>query len=235
MLTVALTGAAAPSAPSGISARGTIAATVTMSGTSLPISGQIALYRRAADYRLDLLSLGLAGVDPAIGALAAPFLAPGGITVLFASGTNTYTAYSNATRRYVRKQLSAPAAADPLSGIGAVIRNLGSYQAFAMTTTLLGHATVNGHPANRLGMNLQDQRTGGSAETIQVQLALADDLDGFPVQLVLNRTGGQGPTGSATIDITSVDRTVPDATLFAVPAGFTQTDDATAIFRPPGM
>ncbi len=231
--------------PTGVSARGTLTAAVTFSGTNLPVGGTIALYRRGASYRLDLLSIGIPGADATLSALATPFLMPGGITLLFDARSNTYTVLSMATKRYFSgsRSLQGPrtggaavptAVGDPFAGFGTIIHTLGAYQSFSLTTTLLERATVNAHPATRVDINLQEQRIGGTPETVHVQLALADDLDGFPVQIVASRvTSGSGEvTGSATLDLTSVDRVPPPPSTFVVPAGFTRVDSLASVLRP---
>ena len=172
-------------------------------------------------------------------------MAPGGITLLFDASSNTYTVLSPGTKRYFSGSRTpqparggAPSAAapvgDPFAGFGTIVRTLGAYQTFSLTTTLLGHATVNAHPATQVDVNLQEQRIGGRPETIHVQLALADDLAGFPVQIAGSRSAA-GPgevAGSARIDLTSVDRTTPPPSTFVVPPGFTRVNDLPSVLRP---
>jgi hypothetical protein len=68
------------------------------------------------------------------------------------------------------------------------------------------------------------QRPGKALEDYHAQLALADDLDGFPVRILFSSTPPtpQDFGGSLRLDLTAIAREAPDEALFAVPAGYTR-------------
>jgi hypothetical protein len=232
--------AAAPSAgraealATGFHSTGTLVVQAMVSGSPLNVGGNIALYRRGSMYRLDLLSLAFPGTSSTTSAVAGALLAPGGATLIYNGATGAMTAYSNANRDYYQdapKSASsgpapaptaapAPGPADPLAALAGIVRQLHDVQRASIQLT--GHSTTNGHATDDLDVIVRRQRPGKPLEDYHAQLALADDLDGFPVRILFSSTP---PTphdfgGSLRLDLTTIARETPDDTVFAVPSGY---------------
>lgn len=239
----------AASIPSGFHATGTLVVAATISGSPLNVGGNIALDRRGGLYRLDVLSLGFPGADATVGAAASALLVPGGATLLYDGATGALSAYSNANHVYYTnappatggRPVPAPVssappgpvvgAADPLAALAGVVRQLHDVQRAAIVFT--GHGTTNGHPTDDLDVTVRRQRSGKSLEDYHAQLALADDLDGFPVRILLSSTP-QRPQdfgGSLRLDLTAISRDDPADSIFSVPAGYTRVDSLGAVLQ----
>jgi hypothetical protein len=218
----------------GFHSTGTLVVQATVSGSPLNVGGTIALYRRGSMYRLDLLSLAFPGTGAATSAAAGALLAPGGATLIYNGATGAVTAYSNGNRDYYEDApkpatpgpaappASAPTvgAADPLAALAGVVRQLHDVQRASIMLT--GHSTTNGHATDDLDVLVRRQRPGKALEDYHAQLALADDLDGFPVRILLSSTPPtpQDFGGSLRLDLTAIARETPDDAIFTVPAGY---------------
>jgi len=226
----------------GLRASGTIVVQVSLQGQPLNIGGNVAVYHKGTAYRLDLLSLGFPGASGDLGALASTLLGPGGVTVVYDGATAGVTAWSSANRTYYVSSppaavitpapgavAVAPAGGDPLgalAGVAAAMRDVQS-----ATIQLIGHGVVNGHPSTRLDVQMKRQLPGKAPESYHAQLALADDLGGFPVQLTLQSTPAT-PTafgGTMKLDLTSVQADDPDDAMFRVPPGYTRVNSLSSV------
>jgi hypothetical protein len=99
------------------------------------------------------------------------------------------------------------------------------------TIQLVGHSTVNGHPATELDVQMKRQLPGKPPESYHAQLALADDLGGFPLQITLQSTPAT-PTafgGTMKLDLTNVQPDDPDDALFRVPPGYTRVTSPSGV------
>ena len=78
---------------------------------------------------------------------------------------------------------------------------------------------------------MKRQLPGKPAENYHAQLALADDLAGFPVQLTLQSVPATPSAlgGTMKLDLTSVQPDNPDDAMFRVPAGYTRVDSPSGI------
>jgi len=229
----------------GLRASGTLVVRANVQGAPVNVGGNVALYHKGSLYRLDVLSLGFPGTSGDLSALAATLIGPGGVSALYDGATGTLTAWSNGNRTYytetpARPPAPAPAAAgasapaasgDPLAafaGIASVLRDVQS-----ATIQLVGHSAVNGHPATNLDLQMKRQRPGKPLENYHAQLALADDLSEFPVQITIQivppTTNAFG--GVAKLDLTSIQADNPDDSLFAVPQGYTRVDSLAGVLR----
>ncbi len=230
----------------GLRASGTLVVQANIQGSPVNVGGNVALYHKGALYRLDVLSLGFPGTSGDLSALAATLIGPGGISALYDGSTGALTAWSNANRTYYTEtparpaQAPAPTAAaanasaaagDPLSALGGLAGVLHDVQ--SATIQLVGHSPVNGHPATNLDLQLKRQRPGKALENYHAQVALADDLSEFPVQITVQSiapaSGGFG--GTAKLDLTSVQADNPDDSLFAVPQGYTRVTSIAGVLR----
>lgn len=244
--------AASASTPDGFRSTGTLVVQATFSGAPVNVGGPIALYRRGSMYRLDLLSLAFPGTDPATSAITGALLAPGGVTLIYDGGSGALTAYANGSRVYYeaapavkgapRRTLSdatpaadaappAAGAADPLAALAAIVRQLHDVQRASILLT--GHSTTNGHPTDDLDVQVRRQRAGKALEDYHAQLELADDLDGFPVRILLSSTPPtpQDFGGSLRLDLTAVAPETPDLATFAIPAGYARVTSLGAVLQ----
>jgi hypothetical protein len=229
----------------GLRASGTLVVRANVQGAPVNVGGNVALYHKGSLYRLDVLSLGFPGTSGDLSALAATLIGPGGVSALYDGATGNLTAWSNANRTYYtetppRPPAPAPAAAgasapaapgDPLSafaGIASVLRDVQS-----ATIQLVGHSAVNGHPATNLDLQMKRERPGKPLENYHAQVALADDLSEFPVQITIQivppTTNAFG--GVAKLDLTSIQADSPDDSLFTVPQGYTRVDSLAGVLR----
>ncbi len=238
-LGLALLGAG-PSIP-GLRASGTVVVQANVQGQPLNIGGNVALYHKGTAYRLDLLSLGFPGASGDLGALASTLLGPGGVTVVYDGATGSVTAWSSANRTYYAAAparsapLPSPAMAagasggDPLSALAGVAVALRDVQ--NATIQLTGHSVVNGHPTTELDVQMKRQLPGKAPESYHAQLALADDLSGFPVQLTLQSSPSASTAfgGTMKLDLTSVQPDDPDDATFRIPPGFTRVPSLSGV------
>ncbi|HWT07121.1 MAG TPA: hypothetical protein VN224_15255 [Xanthomonadales bacterium] len=230
----------------GLRASGTLVVRANVQGAPVNVGGNVALYHKGSLYRLDVLSLGFPGTSGDLSALAATLIGPGGVSALYDGATGALTAWSNGNRTYYTETparppapasaaaaaANAPAASgDPLgalAGVASVLRDVQS-----ATIQLVGHSAVNGHPATNLDLQMKRQRPGKPLENYHAQLALADDLNEFPVQITIQivpaTTNAFG--GVAKLDLTSIQADNPDDSLFAVPQGYTRVDSLAGVLR----
>jgi hypothetical protein len=230
----------------GLRASGTLVVRANVQGSPLNVGGNVAMYHKGSLYRLDVLSLGFPGTSGDLSVLAATLIAPGGVSALYDGATGAMTAWSNGNRTYYTETpakpqtpptaaaagASSPAASgDPLgalAGIASVLRDVQS-----ATIQLVGHSAVNGHPATNLDLQMKRQRPGKPLENYHAQVALADDLAEFPVQITIQSvpatTNAFG--GTAKLDLTSIQADTPDDSLFVVPQGYTRVDSIAGVLR----
>jgi hypothetical protein len=241
-------GGAAPAIP-GLSSSGTLVVQASVQGQPVNVGGKVALYHKGTLYRLDVLSLGFPGLGGDLSTLAATLIGPGGVSMIYDGGSGSITAWSNANKTYYSETPArsapgpgAPAPAnaapsgpgDPLAVLATLAGALRDVQ--SATIQMTGHSTVNGHPSTGLDVQMKRQRPGKSLENYHAQLALADDLNDFPVQIALQSVPATKNDfgGTMKLDLTSVERTVPDDSLFAVPQGYTRVSSLSDVLRPPG-
>ena len=236
----------APAIP-GFRSSGTLVVALNLQGQPLNVGGRVAMYHKGSLYRLDVLSLGLPGLSGDLSAMAATLLGPGGVSILYDGTNGALTAWSDTNRTYYSEApraapagvagapQNAPAAgaADPLAalaGIGGMLHNVQS-----ASIQMTGHSTVNGHPATSLDIQMRRQLPGKPLENYHAQLALADDLNEFPVQIALQSVPADKNAfgGTMKLDLTDVQRDSPADTLFTVPQGYTRVTSISGVLRRP--
>ncbi len=223
---------------------GTLVVQANVQGSPVNVGGNIALYHKGALYRLDLLTLGFPGTDPNLSALASSLIGPGGVSLLYNGDTGQTVAWSTANRTYYEiaaaraagapATKSAPATtsaapSDPLSVLASVAQTLQNVQTASIMLT--GHHVVNGHPSTQIDVLLKRQLPGKPLEDYHAQLALADDLCDFPVQLAVSSTPSSSSAfgGSMKLDLTSVQPGAPDDSMFIIPAGYTRASSLSGV------
>lgn len=238
--------AAAPSIP-GLRSSGTIVIAATIQGQPINVGGKVALFHKGTMYRLDLLSLGFPGMSGDMSALAATLIGPGGVSVLYDGANGSLTAWSNANRTYYteRPARATPAPAppanaapanpvDPLGALANLATSLRDVQ--SATIQLVGHSPVNGHPATNLDVQMKRQLPGKPLENYHAQLALAEDLNDFPVQIALQSVAATKSAigGTMKLDLTTVQADTPDDSMFVVPQGYTRVASLAGVLQSQG-
>ncbi|HEX3466193.1 MAG TPA: hypothetical protein VHS78_19240 [Candidatus Elarobacter sp.] len=232
----------------GLRSSGTLVVQANVQGSPVNVGGRVALYHKGSMYRLDVLSLGFPGTSGDLSSLAATLIGPGGVSMLYDGASGTLSAWSNANKTFYSETPQrgpAPpgpavsngggaASGDPLAalaGIAGALRNVQS-----ATIQLVGHTTVNGHPATSLDVQMRRQLPGKPLENYHAQLALADDLGDFPVQITLQSVPAtpQAFGGTAKLDLTDVQRDDPADNLFTVPQGYTRVSSLAGVLHMPG-
>ncbi len=231
----------------GLRASGTLVVTANVQGSPVNVGGNVALYHKGSLYRLDVLSLGFPGTSGDLSALAATLIGPGGISALYDGSTGAMTAWSNANRTYYTQTAPRPAppsgpvataaanvpaaSGDPLAALASVASALHDVQ--SATIQLVGHSPVNGHPATNLDLQLRRQLPGKPLENYHAQLALADDLSDFPVQITVQAVPATPSAfgGTAKLDLTSIQADNPADSLFVVPQGYARVDSLAGVLR----
>ena len=97
---------------------------------------------------------------------------------------------------------------------------------------LSGTGTVDGHPTTELDVDLRRRVPVANPDRFHAHLALADDLDGFPVRIDADDHGWSGFTGSFRLDLSAVQPASPTDDVFAVPAGYTRVTNLGDVLRP---
>jgi hypothetical protein len=233
---------ATPAVP-GLRSSGTIVVSANVEGEPINVGGNVALYHKGTLYRLDVLSLGFPGTSGGLSALASTLIGPGGVSLLYDGATGAATAWSNQNKTYYqmtppRAPAAGPASAapsapaspsDPLAGLanlGASLQNVQS-----ATIQLTGHKPVNGHPTTDVDVQMKRQMPGKPLEDYHAQVALADDLGEFPVQIAFASVPATKSAfgGSLKLDLTTVVRESPDDAVFVVPAGYTRVSSLSGV------
>ncbi len=227
--------------PNGLVGKGTLVGRTALGGSdTLTLGGSIAFEARGPLIRLDILSLGIPGADPTLAALAQSFIAPGGYTVVYDRQTSGYVVWSKAKQSYYQNSVGnvgekAPqpvASSSARVGVGesdllgafGFAKSLKDLKTFTIQLGLSGHGPVNGHPATGLDFLFARQTNEGDPLNVHGRIQFADDLDGFPVQVNATvKTKGFGL--DAQLDLTQIEKRVPDAADFDVPQGFTRVQD----------
>ena len=227
----------------GFTARGTLVAQTVFSGTRINLGGNIALASRGQALRADITNLGIPGSDPTLNALLQQFLPAGGVSVLIDQSQNSTIVWSDAKRKFYQFPSSAPAAggaaatgitAAGAGAAGSIVQALESgrffqnYSTFSESVNMTGHGNVNGHQSTLVHFAYNAQRKGKAAESIDGDLALADDQQELPVRISAATKGSM--TGSFRMDFTSVSAVAPDPGMFSVPSGYAKANDPSEIF-----
>ncbi len=120
---------------------------------------------------------------------------------------------------------------DPLAALANVAAALRDVQ--SATIQLAGHAMVNGHPTTNLDVQMRRQLPGQPLENYHAQVALADDLGDFPLQIAFQSIpAARGDFGGTMkLDLTTVQRDLPDDDVFAPPQGYTRVSSLSGVLK----
>jgi hypothetical protein len=232
----------------GLRSSGTIVVVANVQGEPINVGGKVALYHKGSLYRLDLLSLGFPGVSGDLSQIAASLIGPGGVSLVYDGATGAVSAWSTTNHTFYSAAPSRPApgaapapagpaaegSGDPLAALANVAAALKDVQ--SANIQLTGHSTVNGHPTTDLDVQMKRQLPGKPLENYHVQLALADDLGDFPVQIAFQSIPATKSAfgGTMKLDLTTVQRDTPDDGIFAIPQGYTRVSTLGAVLKPTG-
>lgn len=235
---------AAAATPSGVvgDAELVVQSALFSPDNSLTIGGHITFEQRDRRLRINVISIGIPGMNPTAGAVAnagasaMQFFPPGGFTVVLDQKTMTYTLWAAANQKYFTGKISKPGASaspsptpTPMPTASATPAAFDPFSAFkplknvkTFSLALKGHGTTNGHPTTEY--DFQVERDDGQGNTFEShgQFQLADDLDEFPVQIQLSAKGKTFPQSSARLDLTRLERRLPSNEDFTVPRGYTK-------------
>jgi len=237
------TPAAAPT-PSGVvgDAELVVQSSLFSPDNTLTVGGHITFEQRDTRLRINVISIGIPGMNPTAGAVAnagasaMQFFPPGGFTVVLDQKSMTYTLWAAAKQKYFTGKFNRPGASaspaptpTPMPTASATPAAFDPFSAFkplknvkTFSLGLKGHGTTNGHPSTEY--DFQFERDDGQGNTFEShgQLQLADDLDEFPVQIQVSAKGKTLPQSSARLDLTRLERRLPPNGDFSVPRGYTQ-------------
>lgn len=203
-------------------------------GKTVGVQADVAVWARSGLVRLDLQKLSLSSQNPSQSALLTQLLPSGGVTALFNQKTQMVTVWSTQSRSYYTTKLAFPhpkqtpkpkkpkATPSPKPAVSFMnaLKSMTEFDVYSETFELTGHQVVNNHAASVFHFLSKTQKHGGKLQTFDGTLALADDLSGIPVQLVMQATGNVN--GNAHLDLLSFVTATPDITLFRIPAGYTK-------------
>jgi hypothetical protein len=227
---------------------GTIVVQANVEGQPVNIGGKVALYHKGSLYRLDLLSVAFPGLSGDLSAAAASMIGPGGVSLVYDGASGAVSAWSTSNRTFYSATPArgaapavpaGPGAADPSSGDPlAALANVAAalHDVQSANIQLTGHSTVNGHPTTDLDVQMKRQQPGRAPENYHAQLALADDLGNFPVQIAFQSVPATKSAfgGTMKLDLTTVQRDTPDDGIFVIPQGYTRVSTLGAVLKPPG-
>ncbi|HEY9180909.1 MAG TPA: hypothetical protein VIO32_09325 [Candidatus Baltobacteraceae bacterium] len=218
------------------SGTGRLTSQVEFTGKSMGLQADVAMWARPGLVRLDLQKMALSSQDPSQNALLTQLLPTGGVTALFNLKTQMMTVWSSQSHSYYTSTLNllrpkskpsgkpkpkaTPAPNSPMNAFLKGLDSMTQYDVYSETIELTGHQPVNGHMASVFHFISKTQKHGGKLETINGNLALADDLSGIPLQLALDATGSM--TGTMKMDLLTFAPSTPALSLFSVPAGYTK-------------
>jgi len=206
-----------------------------LAGAPLSFAANVAFEERGSRVRLDILSADLQGKTSGISGMMATQLFPaGGFTVVFDRSNSTYTVWSAARHAYfIGGGPSATPAPTPtpapvpsatprgdLFGLFGPLRSLKDDQSLSLSVALTGHATLFGHPVSNV--HYAFLRTTFAGDTIDVHgdLAVAEDLNGVPLQFTAFAAAKNIPQSSLRVELPQLAKRLPPEADFAPPAGY---------------
>ena len=234
------------SALQGFSGRGNVVIQAVFGGIKINLGADIGLMMRGQETRVDVSRFSVPGSDPTMGALIQQFLPQGAFTAVIDRATHTVTLWSNDRRMYYVHELNSASTGTTSSnsaagsavgavfdvqagGLLSILKSIKDYSLYDMSAHLSGKGNLNGHPVTTLQYSIREQKRGGALSSLSGDMALADDVGGLPVRIT-SAMRGKNFNGSFRLDFSSLSAAAPDASAFAVPAGFTQTNDPSQIF-----
>lgn len=231
-----------PTPFSGFSAHGTIAAHAQIGGSPIAFGTEIAVASSERRVRIDLLRVSFSGDSPSMNAMIARSLPTSPVALVYDQAARTATVWSEATRTYYRTIVHMPSGKHPSSPKETVTdspidqflratKSLTEFDTLNQAVTLVGHQPVNGHLSTVLHVTLESQKHGGKLQHIGADLALADDLSGFPIRLWM--TGKGEFEGDLKIDLATASFARPDPSVFKVPSGYKRVDSFMLLFGVP--
>jgi len=241
--------AASPSPPTGYLCKGEIAISSAFGGSPISFGGKIALEQRGSRLRLDIVSIDILGAAktgslPVTALLATQLFPKGGITVVFDRTNSTYTVWSNAKHAYATAHLGAKTAPSPAPSASAspapgefdlfkafsALRPLKTDRTFSVSIALTGHKTLFAHPVTTLHFDVEQTSFSGKSTEVHADVALADDVDELPIQLIVHGVAKGLPPSTLRIDVPELVRQAPPEADFEPPQGYARVNSAGDLF-----
>jgi hypothetical protein len=206
-----------------------------LAGAPLTLAANVAFEERGSRVRLDILSVGLQGNTSGITGMMATQLFPaGGFTVVFNRSDSTFTVWSAARHAYfigggpnptpTPTPTPAPSpSATPrgdLFGLFGPLRSLKDDQTLSLTVALSGHSTLFGHPVSNVHYAFVRTTISGDTMDVHGDLAVAEDLNGVPLQLTASAVAKGIPQSSLRIELPQLEKRLPPETDFLPPPGY---------------
>lgn len=229
--------------PSGFTAHAHANVNFVSSGNTINAVGRFAVAQRAGLTRLDILSL-TSETFP---------LPPITGSAVIDRTARTVTVWNDTNRLYYVQSIvpnlggaspsprpSATARPSPRSSPrpqrsapprGSPFRDL---QVLSVTLKMTGHTTTVGLPTTGLAFDLQVQGKNDRAPThVTANTQLADEYAIFPISFDASVEPGSGSSSAkVSYAVDDLTRTLPPATMFTVPAGYTKASSLLGVFFP---
>ena len=228
-------------APSGFTAHAHANVNFVSSGNTISAVGRFAVAQRASLTRFDILSLTSETVP----------LPPITGTAVIDHTARTLTVWNDTNRLYYvqsivpsipgaapspRPSASPGPSASPRPRRSAPPRGspFRDMQVLSLTLKMTGHTTTIGLPTTGLAFDLQVQGKNDRAPThVTANAQLADEFAIFPVSFDASVEPGSGSfNAKIAYAVDDLTRTLPPATAFTVPAGYTKASSVLGVFFP---
>ena len=243
---------ASPSPPAGYLCKGEITISSAFGGTPVSFGGKIALEERGSRLRLDIISIDILGAtkpgsSPSVTAMLATQLFPkGGITIVYDRTRSAYIVWSNAKRAYASAYLGPKTVPSPVPAASApaapptnefdlfkafsALRPLKTDRTFSMSVALTGHKQLFAHPVSTVHFDIEQTTFSGKSTVVHMDVALADDVDELPIQLIVHGITKGMPASTLRIDVPELVRQAPPEGDFEPPQGYTRLNSVGDLF-----
>ncbi len=242
---------ASPSPPVGYLCKGEITVSSAFAGTPVSFGGKIALEVRGSRLRLDIVSIDILGAakigGPSVTAMLATQLFPkGGFTIVVDRTRSAYIVWSNAKHAYASAYLGPNGIPSPVTASSAppgraanefdffkafsALRPLKTDRTFSMSVALTGHKMLFAHPVSTLHFDIEQTTVSGKSTVVHMDVALADDIDEVPIQLIVRGVTKGLPASTVRIDIPELVRQAPPDGDFDPPAGYARLNSVGDLF-----
>jgi hypothetical protein len=204
-----------------------------LAGAPLTLAANVAFEERGTRVRLDILSVGLQGNTSGLTGMMATQLFPaGGFTIVYNRSDSTYTVWSAARHAYfigggpnpTPTPTPAPSpSATPrgdLFGLFGPLRSLKDDRTLSLTVALTGHSTLFGHPVSNVHYAFLRTTLTGDTMDVHGDLAVAEDLNGVPLQLTASAVAKGIPQSSLRIELPQLEKRIPSESDFEPPLGY---------------
>jgi hypothetical protein len=209
----------------------------------MTITANIAFEVTSRKVRIDLPSIALSGLSPAMAGMAPSFPA-GGVTVVADYSTWKMIVWVPSTKKYFVGDIPKPAFGKAATSQATAMPTampmppVDPFTAFSMfkgvktfSIALTGHSTANGHPTSQYDLAFEQENAAGNTFSLHGQVQLADDLSELPVVFAMSAKGTKMPESSLRYDVTSLARQLPPESDFHPPSGYKRATNPGDAFK----